>query len=422
MAASSYSLLEQAGQLIFEEHDSKNEYRIVTVGSLTPIFECHGREAAEKMWKQVRATPVWFDQAHVVRYEGFWHSSDGFEAASSTTSETYIPILYATNRCPTRELPFFSSDRDIDMLHYGLTQVCIPAAHKFGQKRSSSILCRLGLTNDDSALTCVFFCETTLAGFQHCCSHISQHSSSSDYLLFVHGYNVPFDEAILSAAQLTFDGEFVGTTVCFSWPSNGKTASYVDDGEKSCSSHRAFSNLVSQILQQMDSSGRLHIVAHSMGNRILTLALQDPSFQRCASRIGSIVCAAPDVSVTDFTERCRDYFLACTLPEPKPKLSVYACGDDKALITSGILQEQRFGLNPVALKDVQVVLVEGLKQTTRVPKFKLFHSYVFENPLVVSDLFALVSDQERPNISQESSIPGFFRLDCTQHVPAATQS
>jgi esterase/lipase superfamily enzyme len=40
-------------------------------------------------------------------------------------------------------------------------------------------------------------------------------------LLFVHGFNVTFDDAVPRAAQISYDPAFGGPTIVFSWPSQG---------------------------------------------------------------------------------------------------------------------------------------------------------------------------------------------------------
>jgi esterase/lipase superfamily enzyme len=50
-----------------------------------------------------------------------------------------------------------------------------------------------------------------------------------DALIFVHGYNVSFQEAALRAAQIGFDLSVKGAMAFFSWPSQGATAHYSAD-------------------------------------------------------------------------------------------------------------------------------------------------------------------------------------------------
>ena len=48
-------------------------------------------------------------------------------------------------------------------------------------------------------------------------------------IIFVHGYNVTFEEAALRTAQVAYDIEFKGVPVIYSWPAQGNTLSYTVD-------------------------------------------------------------------------------------------------------------------------------------------------------------------------------------------------
>ena len=50
-------------------------------------------------------------------------------------------------------------------------------------------------------------------------------------LIFVHGFNVPFDRAVYSLAQLTNDSGIQAAPVLFTWPSLGRIYAYVYDRE-----------------------------------------------------------------------------------------------------------------------------------------------------------------------------------------------
>ena len=52
-----------------------------------------------------------------------------------------------------------------------------------------------------------------------------------DALVFVHGYNTTFKDALFRAAQLAYDLKFDGPVFVYSWPSGGAVTSYVYDLE-----------------------------------------------------------------------------------------------------------------------------------------------------------------------------------------------
>jgi esterase/lipase superfamily enzyme len=48
-------------------------------------------------------------------------------------------------------------------------------------------------------------------------------------VIFVHGYNVSFEQAALRAAQIGFDLSVKGAMGFFSWPSQGTLGGYISD-------------------------------------------------------------------------------------------------------------------------------------------------------------------------------------------------
>lgn len=56
-----------------------------------------------------------------------------------------------------------------------------------------------------------------------------QDSGERQALVFLHGYNVPFQASAIRAAQLGFDLKVPGLTAFFSWPSGGRLFRYPND-------------------------------------------------------------------------------------------------------------------------------------------------------------------------------------------------
>ncbi|MEP3478333.1 MAG: alpha/beta fold hydrolase [Fuerstiella sp.] len=93
-----------------------------------------------------------------------------------------------------------------------------------------------------------------------------------DVLVFVHGFNVKLDHAIARAAQLAEDLPFHGTIIAFSWQSQGGTEAYRSDER---TAERYFWNLAKLLydLKTELPDSRLHVLAHSMGNRVTLRAI-----------------------------------------------------------------------------------------------------------------------------------------------------
>lgn len=98
-------------------------------------------------------------------------------------------------------------------------------------------------------------------------------AKSKDVLVYVHGFNVSFDESIGRAAQIAEDMPFGGVIVAFSWPSRGRTRDYGRDGHVSESYFWTLADVLADLRTHLGDDVNLHVLAHSMGNRVVLRAL-----------------------------------------------------------------------------------------------------------------------------------------------------
>jgi esterase/lipase superfamily enzyme len=123
------------------------------------------------------------------------------------------------------------------------------------------------------------------------------HLYKGQTLVFVHGYNVSFEEALQRAGQIAFDLEFDGLLVPFAWPSRRRFTDYHSDAVRA---DVAVDHLVKLIdtLGELLPPTRLHFIAHSMGNLVLLRALERVAERRNAgSRVafGELILAHADI-------------------------------------------------------------------------------------------------------------------------------
>jgi esterase/lipase superfamily enzyme len=85
-------------------------------------------------------------------------------------------------------------------------------------------------------------------------------------LIFVHGYNVSFEEAALRAAQIGFDLSVKDAMAFFSWPSQGLTRGYPADEATIDASEGVIADFMTDFAERSGAT-TVHIIAHSMGNR-----------------------------------------------------------------------------------------------------------------------------------------------------------
>src|SRR5262245_31066233 len=92
-------------------------------------------------------------------------------------------------------------------------------------------------------------------------------------LVFLHGFNVTFEDAAIRAAQIGFDLKVLGATAFFSWPSRGRVTAYPADEATIEASEPAIADFLVDFAANCGAE-KVHLIAHSMGNRGLLRALQ----------------------------------------------------------------------------------------------------------------------------------------------------
>ncbi len=216
-------------------------------------------------------------------------------------------------------------------------------------------------------------------------------ANPGDSLLFIHGYNVDFSEAAIRAAQVGFDLRIQGRTGFFSWPSKGEMPRYKADEasiEASEESIRAFIRDFSNACKP----GKLHIIAHSMGNRGLLRAMKSLVSEVAGNgtvvSIGQVIMAAPDVDADVFKNNSAAFSAI------SERATLYVSPRDIAVSVSEWLHNyQRAGISP------PVTTAAGI-DTIVVPKFNLLdlgHGYFAEAAPVIEDIYSLVTVGAEPS-------------------------
>ena len=149
-------------------------------------------------------------------------------------------------------------------------------------------------------------------------------------LIFVHGYNNQFSDAVFRAAQVVHDSDAEVTPVLFTWPSRGSVFAYGYDRESVNLSRDAFEQLL-DVLVRDPAVREVDILAHSMGNALVLETLRQMAIRdrRIPGKIEDVMLAAPDVDVDVFQNEIAD------MGDAHPKFTLFASRDDKALALSG---------------------------------------------------------------------------------------
>jgi esterase/lipase superfamily enzyme len=304
-------------------------------------------------------------------------------------------VWYGTNRHPidpNDSSRGFSGKRS-DQVRYGTCAVAIPRSHKFGSV-GSPWWKRLLVLTDDRLKVRELRPQNQEEFFGSLRSAIGERSvRERQAVLYLHGYNTSFDEAAIRAAQIGFDLKVPGVMAFFSWPSQGMLNGYAADEASIEASEGVITDFMVRLATE-SSARKLHVIAHSMGNRGLLRALQRieaRAQQRSEVKFGQIFLAAPDIDAGQFEE------LAYLYPLLSKRTTLYVSSGDKALGASTWLHgHRRVGFTPpvTVVNGIDTIEVTGLDVTM------LGHGYYAEAAALLHDMFDLLRHDVPPTQRQ----------------------
>jgi len=322
-------------------------------------------------------------------------------------SEPFIYVWYCTNRKPYRlsnTTSIYLNDRG-HKTHYGLCRVKVPESHKIGSIGSS--WWRRKIKSTDDRLKVTMHHHLRKSEFWQLVSWFLGDCQISEQvaLVFIHGFNTSFDEAILRAAQIGYDIKFPGITALYSWPSKGNILGYAAD----VASLEGSAKCLREFLINLSNTAnvkKVHIIAQSMGNRGLLKALtqiDDFSNMKDKYLFDQIILAAPDID--------RDEFIvnADIFSKISNRTTLYASSKDKALASSGILHDfPRAGYIP----PITITKYTDTIEVTSIDLTFLGHGYVAGAKGVLYDMYSLIRDnkppEERFGLSQKSYEDNYY--------------
>jgi len=208
-------------------------------------------------------------------------------------------------------------------------------------------------------------------------------------LVFVHGFNNRFEDAVFRLAQFVHDSglEAQVVPVLFTWPSKARVLAYGYDRESVEYSRDELESGL-RFLAKDPEVGEITVLAHSMGNWVTLEALRQMAIRdgKVAQKIHNVILAAPDVGV-DVAYKQIDEIYA--LGARRPKFFLVTSEDDKALaISRRVWGEPRLGsIDPNQEPDESKLKREGIEviDATRFRSSDPFHHGKFaENPQLAS--------------------------------------
>ena len=259
--------------------------------------------------------------------------------AQSADGATRVPILVATTRERSVRDPgeLFSSDRAPEV-SYASIVVSIPpdSTRKLGEVQWPASLPG-DPQRDFVTVSAEYLGDKSVSS---ALTTEAKQTRRSKVLVFVHGFNTRFDEAVYRLAQIVHDSNAPAIPVLFSWPSRGEVrlVAYTSDRESANSSRDALERLLDTISQNPNVK-EITVLAHSMGCALTLDALRARAIRSgsAGDKIKNVLLVAPDLSVDVFPTAIQQ------MGNKRPRVALFVSQDDPALklsrmISGGIQQ------------------------------------------------------------------------------------
>jgi esterase/lipase superfamily enzyme len=246
-----------------------------------------------------------------------------------------IPVWYATTRAMDKVLGYGKDRAPLTSpINYGVAAVVIPDGHDRGSTGSSwivNVLRALVGGKGDEKLRFIHNYKLGMDEFWvDLRKEVSLRSDSADrlVLLYIHGFNVSFEDSMIRAGQLGYDLRNPGVTAAFTWPTAESVteAGFLSDRVSIEAAEDALKNFVEDLALKSGAT-RIHIIAHSLGNQGLLRALQriDADRKPVSIPIGKMILVAPAVDRQVF-ESLADLF-----PKMSTGTTLYVSSKDKVV-------------------------------------------------------------------------------------------
>jgi len=270
----------------------------------------------------------------------------------------------------------------------GTCEVSIPTNHQVAELEAPSVFKLDFVENPTKHVVLLDIEEKDSETFFSQLRQRVDQSTAKDAFVFVHGFNVTFEDAARRTAQLAYDLKFQGAPIFYSWPSQGGLFQYAVDETNVVWTVPHLHEFLKQIADQAGAQS-VHLIAHSMGNRALTSALRELSLemQEMPPRFHEVVLTAPDIDADVFR---RD--IAPAIVKTAKRVTLYASSNDEALV----LSKQVHGYPRAGDTGDELVVIPGIEtiDVSAVDTSLLGHTYYGDNATVISDMVDLVKNSK----------------------------
>lgn len=270
-----------------------------------------------------------------------------------------------------------------------------------------------------------------------------QQSAGKAITIYIHGFKNSFEEAALTAAELSLYTGGLGPLVMYSWPSLDSLFEYSHDRDsvRYTTAHaRRFIEMLNTEIQagRLDAT-QINIVAHSTGAEVIGSVLRElglmshqlsPQERQAKWRIGKVLLIAPDIS----TDVARERILKEDLRGMYQQIVVYSSRRDTALRWAASVLYRTSRIGSINESDFSQADRRWLSQATQVTIINvddqpssdpIRHSHHRYSGAALSDLLlSLRSDlspAERGLVREEGEILWHFADDYEHRVTEAAR-
>ncbi len=297
-----------------------------------------------------------------------------------------VRVWFGTDRQPIATdgiVERFHSEESADEITYGVCNVFIPESHKPGSTGTPWWRRWIRLEEDDSL---------KLFGVHNLPRDVFWSGLSKkldvwwpegerNLFVYIHGFNVSFEDAAVRAAQIGYDLKVPGEMAFYSWPSRGSVTAYSADEATITSSVKHLAEFLHE-LSTGSNAERIHLFVHSMGNRGLLSAVE-----RIVARaypelsLGQVFFCAPDEDVRTFKDKTTEF------PHQCENRTLLVSPQDHAVFFSWEKHGQQDRVGYVS-DNRPITIVEGI-DTIEVGGFGTFdlgHGYFASAEPVIKDM------------------------------------
>jgi esterase/lipase superfamily enzyme len=363
-----------------------------------------------------------------------------FRTAAATQGPGTGSLLYVTDRAPvigpdgalaygsdrSRQMSFGSVAIDV-VRSGGSGELHVGAIRKSGEFPRTPYPMQARQDGFRRSPQAVSAHEQAVSGLQAEVARRLALTQRKELVIFIHGYNNSFEDAVRSTGNLC---QFLGeefVCVVLSWPAGGSRGALLGYNVDRESGEFAVSDMRKAIRAIAETPGvrKAHLMAHSRGRDVMTSALQQLGIESHVAgtslssrlKVANILLFAPDMDLDVAAARIFTVGSDPDLPvgrAPRPSatfqqgdvhLTVYSSPNDQALGLSGLLFGSIIRLGQLATTrddprlKTDVPDFAGMIDFIEVPESGglIGHDYFLSNPKVSGDVVALVRYGLKPN-------------------------